>query len=189
MKKVLTILVVLTLVAGFAFADKASETHTLTISATVDSAIPQFQLFKGDVKTNDTPNGFDNEAVSYTGTAAAGFKLDLGGTVTFVAKVANQAKQKQNYSLTFSDGEFDVKRDGADETQAPTITVTKNNTTTDGVTLSQENGSKTVIAAFTGAKMTESGYTIATAEYAYAADSTIDPGTYYADVVLTVSAV
>ena len=192
MKKVLTILVVLALVAGFAFAEvapKTQETHTLTITASVDVAIPQFQLFRGEVKTNDTPNAFDNTTPSYSDTDAAGFKLDAGGSVEVVAKVANQAKQKQSYTLQFKDGVFDVERNGVPETQAPTITVAKNNTTTDGVTLSQVEDSDTVTAAFTGTKMTVSGYTLATATYAYSADSTIDPGTYTADIVLEINAI
>ena len=191
MKKVLTILVVLALVAGFAFATdpKTQETHTLTITASVDAAIPQFQLFRGEVKTNETPNGFDNADTAYEATDAAGFKLDAGGSVEVVAKVANQAKQKQDYTLTFSDGVFTVDRNGESGNQAPSITVAKNATATDGVVLSQVENSKTVTAAFNGTKMTETGYTIATATYTYGADSTIDPGEYTANIVLTVSAV
>ena len=190
MKKVLTILVVLTLIAGFAFADKTSETHTLTITASVDAAIPQFQLFRGTVKTNDSAAGFDAAALSYTDNDEAGFNLDEGGSVEVKARVVNLAKQKQNYNLTFSNGTFGVKRDGEDQSFDPTsITVSKNNETTDGVTLSQENGSTTVTAAFNGTKMTEGNYLIATATYAYTGDSTIDPGEYTANIVLTVAAV
>ncbi len=192
MKKVLTILVVLALVAGFAFAEvapKTQETHTLRITASVDVAVPQFQLFRGEVKTNDTPNAFDNATPSYLDNDAAGFKLDAGGSVEVVAKVANPAKQKQSYTLQFKDGVFDVERNGAAETQAPTITVEKNNTPTTGVTLSQDENSDTVTAAFTGTKMTVSGYTLATATYTYGADSTIDPGTYTADIVLEINAI
>ena len=195
MKKVLTILVVLALVAGFAFAEvapKTQETHTLTITADVDVEVPAFQLFRDNtLKTNTDANKYDNVKDAYvvTEAEAAGFKLDAGGSVIVSARVANMAKQKQNYTLQFTDGEFkNVKRNGGNGTQAPTITVAKNNTTTDGVTLSQVENSDTVTAAFNGTKMTESGYTIATATYAYSADSTIDPGTYTADIVLTVKA-
>ena len=194
MKKVLTILVVLALVAGFAFAEevapKTQETHTLTITASVEGAIPQFQLFRGEVKTNDTLNAFDNATPSYSDTDAAGFALDAGGSVEVVAKVANLAKQKQSYTLQFTDGVFkNVKRNGGNGTQDPSITVEMNDTPTAGVTLSQVENSDTVTAAFTGTKMTVSGYTLATATYTYGADSTIDPGTYTADIVLTVAAV
>lgn len=189
MKKVLTILVVLALFAGFAFADKTQETHTLTITASVDVAVPEFQLFRDDtLKTNTDKNNYNNVQAAYEATDAAGFKLDAGGSVIVSARVANMAKQKQNYTLQFTDGVFNVKRNGADETKAPAITVAKNNTATTGVTLSQVENSDTVTAAFNGTKMTEAGYTIATATYAYSADSTIDPGTYTADIVLTVKA-
>lgn len=193
MKKVLTILVVLALVAGFAFAEvapKTQETHTLTITASVDVEVPEFQLFRDNtLKTNTDANNYDNVNVAYEATDAAGFKLDAGGSVIVSARVANMAKQKQNYTLQFTDGEFkNVKRNGGNGTQAPAIKVAKNNTTTDGVTLSQVENSDTVTAAFTGTKMTVSGYTLATATYTYAPDSTIDPGTYTADIVLTVKA-
>lgn len=193
MKKVLTILVVLALVAGFAFAEvapKTQETHTLTITASVDVEVPVFQLFRDNtLKTNTDANKYDNVRDAYEATDVAGFKLDAGGSVIVSARVANMAKQKQNYSLQFTDGEFkNVKRNGGNGTQTPAITVAKNNTTTDGVTLSQVEDSDTVTAAFTGTKMTVSGYTLATATYTYDADSTIDPGTYSADIVLTVKA-
>ena len=192
MKKVLTILVVLALFAGFAFAEvapKTQETHTLTITASVDVEVPAFQLFRDDtLKTNTDAKKYDNAQAAYEATDLAGFKLDAGGNVIVSARVANLAKQKQNYTLQFTGGTFNVNRNGGPGTQAPTITVAKNNTTTDGVTLSQVENSDTVTAAFNGTKMTESGYTIATATYAYSADSTIDPGTYTADIVLTVKA-
>ena len=189
MKKVLTILVVLALVAGFAFAEKTQETHTLTITAAVDVEVPEFQLFRDNtLKTNTDANKYDNVLDEYEATDAAGFKLDAGGSVIVSARVANMAKQKQNYTLQFTGGTFNVNRDGGAGTKAAVITVAKNNTTTDGVTLSQVENSDTVTAAFTGTKMTVSGYTLATATYTYDADSTIDPGSYEADIVLTVKA-
>lgn len=189
MKKVLTILVVLALVAGFAFAVKTQETHTLTITADVDVEVPEFQLFRDDtLKTNTAANKYDNAQVAYEATADAGFKLDAGGNVIVSARVANLAKQRQNYTLQFTGGTFNVTRNGGTGTKAAAITVAKNNTATTGVTLSQAEDSDTVTAAFNGTMMTESGYTIATATYAYSADSTIDPGTYTADIVLTVKA-
>ena len=192
MKKVLTILVVLALFAGFAFAEvapKTQETHTLTITASVDVEVPAFQLFRDDtLKTNTDAKKYDNAQAAYEATDLAGFKLDAGGNVIVSARVANLAKQKQNYTLQFTGGTFNVTRNGGTGTKAAAITVAKNNTATTGVTLSQVEDSDTVTAAFNGTKMTESGYTIATATYAYSADSTIDPGTYTADIVLTVKA-
>ena len=190
MKKVLTILVVLALVAGFAFAEKTQEKHTLTITADVDVEVPEFQLFRDNtLKTNTDANKYDNVLDEYEATDAAGFKLDAGGSVIVSARVANKAKQKQNYTLQFTDGVFkNVKRNGENGTQDPSITVEMNDTPTAGVTLSQVENSDTVTAAFTGTKMTVSGYTLATATYTYDADSTIDPGSYEADIVLTVKA-
>jgi len=186
MKKVLTILVVLTLVAGFAFA--ASEQHKLTVTAEVLGATPIFQLYKDSVVTNDAqnPSAFADEA-SYSDAFDAAFHLDDGGVVTVSARVVNQAKEVKAYTLTFSDGEFAVTKNGGAATITPTIAASAGSNTT-GLALAK-TGDAVVTATFNGTKMTAENHQVATATYTYAADSAIDPGEYTADIILTVATV
>ena len=193
MKKVLTILVVLTVIAGFAFADAPaaveSEQHKLTVTAKVIGQAPVFQLFKDTVVTNDGENPVEfTDGESYEDAFNAAFNLDAGGAITVSARVANLAKEVQVYTLTFSDGEFAVTKNGGDATIVPTIAATPAQGAITGVAVQQGTTDAQVKASFNGTKMTAAS-TLATATYTYAADSAIDPGTYTADIVLTVAAV
>lgn len=117
MKKVFAILVVLALVAGFAFADlpaaNTSETHKITLKTVVVNTLPQFRLTAAiasasqynnadSVVTNDTPNDFGSV------TAAEATKqiqvADISTTdisATFTASLENKAKTGGTYTLTF----------------------------------------------------------------------------------------
>ncbi len=201
MKKAITILAVLIVLVGVVFA----ETHTIKIKADVDAIPPQFQLVfeEGSRNTNPTPKAFGEDNYSIGDTANdkidAGFKLDAGGTATFKAVIANNAKIVQGYTLTFSDGQFkNVKRvdnQGVQSsgTKDAAITVSAGTPTTGIQTITKANEQdKFVTANFNGTKMTAitqqaTTYVLATAQYTYSPDSTISPGTYYADVTLTIA--
>ena len=166
--------------------------------------------------TNTTPNAFGTgENDSYAGNETdatavdVGFNLDEGGTVTFIAKCANAARFSSNdtgriYTLVFTGGTFRVSRYGVASTTtgegeqavttyeelAPAITV-KQTTNPSGFTYPEtiNNGVKVKIGT-SGVKTGETaGATMATAEFKYTADKSIDPGTYYADVTLTITQV
>lgn len=192
MKKVLTILVIMAIVVGTAFA--ASEQHKIKIKADVIAVVPVFQLELGDVVTNNAakPTVFTDRA-SYTPNSTdtavdAGFKLDVGGFVTVTVKLANAAKQKQSYTLTFSDGEFkDVMRDGDSGVKTPTIAAKAETASNNGISsiAVDSQDAKKLKVNFNGSTAVVGN--LGTATYTYGPDDKIDPGTYYADIVLTIS--
>lgn len=146
MKKVFAILLVLALVAGFAFADdpvvKTSESHNIKVKADVTRIIPVFALRMGnqnrgvaEVVTNTTTgpnetthqytNNFDEAATSYTKDTAVDvkFNLDEGGSVVFEALLLNKAKDIKVYKLEFGGGTFaDTKVNNVVTPIVPTIT-------------------------------------------------------------------
>ena len=202
MKKAITILAVLIVLVGAVFA----ETHTIKIKADVDPVTPKFQLVfvEGERNTNPTPNAFGVEPSYSIGNTTndkidAGFKLDEGGTATFLAVVANNAKIVQGYTLTFGGGQFtDVMRVNNQGVQVAgtedaSISVTEGDTTT-GIQsiVKAEPEDLFVTVRFNGTEMDAisqqaTTYTLATAEYTYSGDSTISPGEYFADVTLTIA--
>ena len=209
MKKLIAILAIMVVLAGFVFAATPasgdSETHKIKVKADVTEVVPQFQLWYGTNKTNTTPADFAN-GVEYTPYATAaidvGFNLDANGSVTVTAVLANKAKINKAFDLAFSDGVFAVKKNGQDDTHAPSSI-----TTTAGDVITGTSSIAKVIAAnaqeaaadaavrvtFNGTTVTATNPVLATAVYAYTADPTIDPNPagefYYADIVLTVTAV
>lgn len=196
MKKIFAILLVAFVTFGMVFA--AAETHIIKIKADVTEITPAFQLVYGVNKTNTTPNVFTNNASYDPYDSAAidtGFNLDAGGTVTVTAVLANKAKTKTAYTLTFSDGVFDVKRNGTDGTLVPSIVTTAGDviTGTSAVAKASEAADAPVNVTFNGTTVTATNPVLATATYTYTADPTIDPNAdgefYYADILLTVAAV
>lgn len=212
MKKFIAILMVLAIVAGFAFA---AETHTISVNGKVEEVLPIFQLKMqkdGNVKTNNTNGGAEWDATkSYTADGTAvdlEFYLDQAGTVVVIAQLANPAKTTKAFNLVFSDGVFSVKRNETSGTYAPTgITVVKGSDNvgfaisdiTNGVQVDFDG--KTSGVTYTDAQSVEhtgtvisaaAPHTLATATYAYPGDTTIDPNEvdgYEANIVLTISAV
>ena len=166
--------------------------------------------------TNTTPNAFgtgenDSYAVNDTNATAVdvGFNLDEGGTVTFIAKCANAARFSSDdtgrvYTLVFTGGVFKVSRYGVASTTTvegeqtvttyeeliPEVTV-KQTTNPSGFSYPDtiNNGVKVKIGTSGVKTGTDAGATMATAEFKYTADKSIDPGTYYADVTLTITQV
>ena len=199
MKKFFAILMIVLMATAIVFAD--SEAHTIKIKADVASQVPAFQLWYGEAKTNTTPTVFTNSASydeAYDSEAEAvdtGFNLDVGGTVTVYAVLANAAKINAAYTLTFSDGVFAVKRNAISGTLAPTITTTAGSviTGTSAIAKTTAAADAPVQVTFNGTTVTASNPQLATAAYAYTGDPTIDPNAtgefYYADITLTVATV
>ena len=221
MKKVITILAILVVLVGSVFAedhkikikaDVAERTPAFSLS--LDS-ITTNGTNKTDFGTNPTyynetgvDVGFDlDENGSVTVTAYV------------VNSAQNHTKTNKSYTLEFSDGIFTVNRNGVEGTHAPASITTSALTTTTGIKTivlgdvympnpdfddtqaeSEENPAtivnstatnKPVVITFSGATMT-ADKDVATAVYAYTADSTIDPTAsgnyYYADIIMTVTA-
>ena len=214
MKKVITILAVLTLVVGLAFATNPSETHTLHIKSVVNTVRPAFQLVLSTTSTNSSSAAFYNNKVgtnytSPTGENAAvdvGFSISDGGSVTFSAVLKNATNTKEAFKLSFSGGEFgSVTRYGVPAPRGPQSITTEIATVIDATnedkgiasiaydsSVASTETNKPIIITFDGQLDTSvfnvtDGVVIATAEYVYPEDKTIDAGTYYADVMLTVT--
>ena len=219
MKKAITILAILAIVVGAVFAD---ETHTLKIKATQQNIEPAFQMYvkavtqtgatkDSTIITNPTAVKYDlleevgdgDEEYDSSASEAATFSFELANTVTVAVKLGNAAKTAQNYLLTFKDGVFNVKKNGAathktgvDETTGEDImtgwtvepsskmaAAGANSDAVNGFTTAPSTNTATV--DFNGTTCTI-GHEIATCDFAYAAHTDVDPGTYFANVVLTI---
>ena len=208
MKKYLAIFVLFALIAGFSFAAD-QDTQRITIKSNVYSVKPVIQLkilsiyekddgqFKA-VSLKSDEVGADN--------AVAVFSINKGGTVVFQALLTNVTKLKEKYTLTFGGGDFsDVVRKGESVgTRSPSSITTSIGTTIGGDNLgkgissiefgsSSDLSNRPIVVEFDGALDTtvfnvDEGVVLATAEYSYQEDPTIEAGIYYAEVTLTVSA-
>ncbi len=167
MKKAITILAIIAIVAGAVFA--TSETHTVRIKADVNAIKPVFGLmmdgnsyktntaaldgetdYTGDYTTEfgrAASYGMTNEATANDSALAVSFKLDQGGTVTFNAVLLNNAKEISQYDLTFGDGVFTVSKNGIGNQQhgPSSVAVTKGSDIT-GLTIT--DGSATTPALY-----------------------------------------
>ena len=205
MKKLIAILMVLAIVAGFAFAVAGNdETHTINIQANVNETLPAFKLrfasgsaTTGQVTNNSTPTAYNpaaaaDPAYSYADPIVVSWTLDEGGAVEVEAIFSNRAKTNKSFTLTFSDGVFtNVYKAGATQESynvIPTISVAGNNTLPKGVKTIAASGNPLTVA-FSGQKAAEGDKVLATATYTYGEDDAIDPGTYNANIVLTVASV
>lgn len=227
MKKVFAILLVLALVAGFAFAEvTGTDTHKLTVSSTVGEHLPAFQLrFTGrtinidaygnvtdketglTTVTNDGKVAFvtasdPNYVDTYTterNTLDAGWDLGDGKVhrATFYVYIVKDeddytARTKRTYTLTFSDGVFEeVKSKGddynGDGKLSPVIAAAPADVASiDGITSSTAEGAVTTVK-FSGSSCPETDTEVASATYEWQGDKLIDMGTYYADIVLTIT--
>ena len=194
MKKVIAILTILVIATVALFA--ASETHTIKITVDIATVTPAFQLFIGNdsVVTNNgnPPVPFTNNAPYAPNAQGAGYDTGWDGfnasrSVSVTARVANAAQIEQTYTLSFSDGVFTVVRAGSNSTtHAPSISVAQSNnqvpTGITSITIDHEDAA----VVFSGAQCT-SGTNLVTATYTYSADTTIVPGTYSANIVMTVT--
>ena len=197
MKKVLTVLAILVLVAGFSFAD---EVHTVKLKTLVGEVLPVFQLVFNSNATNSEKNAVDTTNGSYVigdpDRIDVGFDLSVSGdhSATFYAKVVKGtafAKTLNRYMLRFGGGEFNVRMAAnPDELvqKKPTITLIKNSESITGIKRILSHLGPAVTVEFNGETMTEDNVEIARAEYKWKGDSEIIPGTYTTDVTLTIIA-
>ena len=194
----------------------ASESHTITVQAAVYGELPKFQLQligaeQTTITNNSTPVQFtdteeytasgilsrtDNEQVDANGIPTV-FTLDKAGSIVVAAKVANAAKVLKAYTLTFTGGVFtNVYRDGdttnagtyvptAIATSLPTGTVTGTTTSNYGEGTVANGASALVTFSLTAAT---AGQEIARCTFTYPGDDDINPGNYYADIQMVVTA-
>ena len=198
MKKILAILTVLILAAGTMFADpsQANGTAAIDITASVGEIVPAFQLMFKTNATNEEGNRFGTES-SYTLPQAFSTNLDLSRedvTAEFYAVIAQGARQNAEYFLTFEAGAFDTKSnnvnkptacsnstlvDSIDQKYAGTLTASDISSATG----SNNQSAKIILNGAVAAEQIRLLKFVAT----WTKDTTIDPGTYSADVTMTVS--
>lgn len=203
MKKLITILAVMMVLVGFAFA--ATETHNLNVEITIDPVYPIFSLYyeehSNDNTTGDeTTNAFAVKP-SYTITnqkTTAGADITADNAITVSAYVMNKAKVKQNYTLTFSGGDFDssvtgctsLNINGTATVKNASIATAPTTTAIVGISEISETAEGTLVAKFNGTQMTatDKSVVLGTATYTYTVDwNTVDPGTYTTNIVLTIT--
>lgn len=214
-KKAIVIFAVMVLLVGAVFAASGDkETHTITLKTKVAGDEPIFALnavyaaASGDVTTatNSEDKAFENGS-NFTGAkeiqVADLSKSDVA--VTFVAKLVNQAKSTNTFTVTFVPGPFEVEKLDASNnrydakiypTNAEGSTI---GTAVAGYTLgnlavtttdSQIQYSNTI--SFTGAQVAASDNVLATYSVNYAKDegiaqNTADNAFYYANCIMTVT--
>ena len=189
MKKLIAVLVILTVLVGAIFAD--AESHQIKITVTIAETIPAFQLKFNGANSNANAVAFANNAQRTDNTPVAAtidFESNTAAdrTVTVNAYLANTAKQTAQYRLTFSDGVF---KDNEDHTVVSPSSITAK--VGSGAGYGAQYGVSTAVAnavatvTFDGAIRCTADTLIAQAEYLYP-KSDIAPGTYTADIVMTV---
>ncbi len=198
MKKILAILTVLILTAGMMFADPSQSTGTaaVDITASIGAIAPAFQLLYRTNSTNPEVERFGKES-SYTLPQAFSTGLDLSKedvTAEFYAVIARGARQNADYLLIFEAGAFDTK---SNKISKPTVC--SDSTLVDSIDQQYSDSvAASDISSATGsnsqsAKITLNG--VIAAEQVrllkfvatWTKDTTIDAGTYSADVTMTVS--
>jgi len=131
------------------------------------------------------------EAAAESGVAAT-FSFETANTVTVAVYIANAAKTARDFSLTFTGGKFSTVTSNGTPVAAVTATVTTANGAgssvdgADGFETSAGGSDNIRLVDFSGQTCTEDAE-VATANYAYVAHPEIDPGTYYADIILTIA--
>lgn len=198
MKKILAILTVLILTAGMMFADpsQANGTGAIDIIATIGPVVPAFQLMFKTNATNPDGKSFGTES-EYTLPQAFSTGLDLSKedvTAEFYAVIARGARQNAEYLLTFEAGAFDTKSnkvnkptacsdstlvDSIDQQYAGTLSASDISSATD----SNSQSAKISLYGAIVAEQVRLLKFVAT----WTKDTTIDAGTYSADVTMTVS--
>ena len=198
MKKVLTILVVLALVAGFAFATDPVPTignpGTVTLTSTVVGIAPVFVIHHND--TNDLNKGVGNIAA---GDITATFIISQENGINYTG----DAKGYSNYgvatetgtgvTLTVTCGPFK----NANATSDKSVTVTSasyaivDSANTDKLTLAAagptyDNNEATFVPTYHGKRVDNQDIGTLTAKWTK--DGDLPLGTYVADIVLTYTA-
>lgn len=187
MKKLITILAILTVLVGVIFAD--AESHQIKITVTITETVPAFQLKFNGANSNSGKTVFTNNATRTDNTPVASgidFESDTAAnrTVTVNAHIANDAKQTAKYRLTFSDGVFKDNED-ATVVSPSSITAKVGSGAGYGTGVSTTVDGAVATSSFTGATRCVADTLIAQADYVYP-KADIAPGTYTANIVMTV---
>lgn len=198
MKKILAILTVLILTAGMMFADpsQANGTAVIDIRTSIGELVPAFQLMYRTNATNPDGKPFGTES-SHTLPQAFSTGLDLSKedvTAEFYAVIARGARQYADYLLTFEAGAFDTKSnkvnkptacsdsvlvDSIDQQYADSLAASEISSATG----SNSQSAKISLNGSIVAEQVRLLRFVAT----WTKDTTIDAGTYSADVTMTVS--
>ena len=197
MKKILAILTVLILTAGIMFADPSQATGTaaIDITASVGELVPAFQLLYKTNATNEAEMPFGTGS-SYS-LPAISTGLDISKedvTAEFYAVIAQGARQNAEYFLKFEAGAFNTT---SNKVSNPTVCT--ESTLVDSIDqqyygalaasdISSVTGSNSQSAKiiFSGAIIAEQVRLLKFVA-TWTKDTTIDVGTYSADVTMTVS--
>ena len=208
-KKILAVLTVLVLAMTTIFANPGdTETHTVVITATVSEVVPSFLLLYNTSYTNaealnndGTQNppvyyGQFKDGAYYELPAAISTGLDLSKediTAEFYAVIARGARQTADYLLTFEAGEFDTKSNKVDKptkctesTLESTIDPALENVISASEISSVDGNSQTAKISLNGS-LASAQVNLLRFRATWTKDTTIDTGTYSADVKMIVS--
>ena len=216
MKKVIAILAVMIVLVGAVFAAETHTIKVKsTIDEVLPVFQLMIDLTKSaDYYTNANKVKFDNgtyaELTEDPDTAKdVEFSLENGGDVTVKCYLANLAKTTHKYTLAFSDGVFAVARNKVtlNQTRAPkSITTSTGDNVEDIYTITKGNAlsnelvdpedetqgykpltNQAIEVQFHGKTVETKDVVLAQAVFNYAPDTTIDPGTYFADITLSIT--
>ena len=194
MRKVLAVLLLTFIVLPLAFADYVVGVGSITVVTKAVKVAPVFQFeFTSGMEDEKQvavvtagEQGVDQEATKPPVVFIPDIKVnDL--SLTFTAKLANEAKCYGSYTLTFMAGNFDVVRDGVSGVLSPSSSELKladDFVARVGVE-ANELQSNSLQLSFNGGRCTSGS--LAVFEVNYEADSELDPATYYADISLEVA--
>lgn len=207
MKKVALITIILIAAMSCTFSLTITETQILTIKSKVDCLEPAFQFeftsgmlnepmavlvtnADAEVISNSNYNEFASDDAAIEVADISRYNLNL----LFTAKLANNAKSNEAYTLKFTAGGFNVTRNGEEGKLNPStelVTVSNSLASLAGVDTDRsvlDNTENAVQFKFNGTECNEGD--LATFQVGYTADKTIDPmkdGYYYTDISLEIS--
>jgi len=206
MKKAIIISLILIASLSCAFSS-SDETHKLTIKSQVGYVAPAFQMeFTSGwlneptvaLITNSDAEIFSNTNYTEFGTNDTATEVaDISRynlSLLFTAKLANNAKSNDAFTLKFTAGGFDVTRNGAEGKLNPSselVTMSNSLASLAGIDPDRsvlDNTENSVQFKFNGTECNEGD--LATFRVGYTADKTIDPmrdGYYYTDISLEIS--
>ena len=198
------IIISLILIASMSCAFSATtETQVLTIKTRAGSLDPafQFEFTSGmlntttELITNSSAEIFKNTSYTEFGTDDTAIEVaDISRNnimLLFTAKLANQSKSTDSYTLKFNAGGFEVtraKEPGMLNPSTTEVAVAEDIASRGGINAEVSNGENSIRLTFNGSECTEGN--LATFAVGYNADRTIDPlktGYYYTDISLEIS--
>lgn len=204
MKKAIIIPLILIASLSCAFSS-SNETHTIRLKSQVGYVAPAFQMeFTSgwlneptvQLITNADAEVFSNTNYTEFGTNETATEVaDISRynlSLLFTAKLANNAKSTDSFTLKFTAGGFDVTRGGEEGKLNPSselVTVSDGLDSLAGISRGLlDNADNSIRFTFNGTECNEGD--LATFQVGYTADKTIDPmknGYYYTDISLEIS--